>query len=238
MTVPTDARAARPPYPPIEPPAIAALFPDPRRLDDSDVVAVSRTMNPSVVLAAYRRGIFPWPASPRVIPWVSPDPRAMLPLDAPLHWSRSLRRTLRGARFRVTRDLAFRDVMIACGQDRDDGTWITPDVIATYCKLHELGWAHSIEVWSAEDGALAGGIYGMCLGGMFAGESMFHRRTDASKVAFAHLAERLTARGFAFLDVQVLTDHLASLGCITVRRRAFLDRLDDALALDARFDDE
>ncbi len=237
MTVFPGATAGRPPFPPIEPPPVAAFFPDPRLLDTNEVAAVSRTMNPSVVLAAYRQGIFPWPASPRVIPWVSPDPRAVFPLEAPLHWSRSLRRTLRGAAFRVTCDQAFREVITECGRDRRDGTWITPDVIATYTRLHALGWAHSVEVWAADDGTLAGGIYGMAIGGMFAGESMFHRRTDASKVAFAHLAERLLAHGFALFDVQVLTDHLASLGCVNVGRATFLDQLEKALPIAARFDD-
>ena len=194
-------------------------------------------MNPSVVLAAYRRGIFPWPVSQRVIPWVSPDPRAMRPLDTPMHWARSLRRTLRSEAFRVTHDQAFREVMIECGRERQDGTWITPDVLDTYGKLHDLGWAHSVEVWGADDGRLVGGIYGISIGAMFAGESMFHRRTDASKVAFVHLAERLASRGFALFDVQVLTDHLASLGCVAIGRREFLDRLERALPQVAKFAD-
>jgi leucyl/phenylalanyl-tRNA--protein transferase len=154
-----------------------------------------------------------------------------------LHWSRSLRRTLRSDAFRVTSDRAFREVVLECGRDRPDGTWITPDVVETYCKLHDLGWAHSVEVWSNDDQSLVGGIYGIAIGGMFAGESMFHRQTDASKVAFAHLAERLSARGFQVMDVQVLTDHLASLGCVAIGRKQFLDRLDHALTVSARFDE-
>ncbi len=232
--------AQRPPFPPVEPASAVAFFPDPRLLGPNEVAAVSRTMNPSIVLAAYRRGIFPWPVSSRVVPWVSPDPRAVLAIDRPLHWSRSLRRTLRSDAFTVTHDRAFRAVMKECGRLREDGTWITSDVMDTYSKLHDLGWAHSVEVWSTDDGSLVGGIYGVSIGGMFAGESMFHRRTDASKVAFAHLAQRLVRGGYLLFDVQVLTEHLASLGCESIPRREFLTRLDRALAVSARFteDDE
>jgi leucyl/phenylalanyl-tRNA--protein transferase len=194
-------------------------------------------MNPSIVLAAYRRGIFPWPVSPRVVPWVSPDPRAVLPLDGELHWSRSLRRTMRSPQFSVTHDAAFAQLIRECGRRRRDGTWITNDVIDTYTKLHELGWAHSVEVWSDDDGSLAGGIYGVAIGAMFAGESMFHRRTDGSKVAFAHLAERLQRNGYRLFDVQVLTEHLASLGCVSIERKEFLRRLDAAVTAVAKFGD-
>jgi leucyl/phenylalanyl-tRNA--protein transferase len=192
-------------------------------------------MNPSIVLAAYRRGIFPWPVSQRVVPWVSPDPRAVLPLEGTLHWSRSLRRTLRSPSFRVTHDQAFAQVIRECGRGRRDGTWITGDVVDTYTRLHELGWAHSVEVWDAEEDALVGGIYGIAIGAMFAGESMFHRRTDASKVAFAHLAERLRRNGYRLFDVQVLTEHLESLGCVSIDRKDFLRRLDGALVGVAKF---
>jgi leucyl/phenylalanyl-tRNA--protein transferase len=201
----------------------------------NDIAAVSRTLSPSVVLAAYRRGIFPWPVSQRLVPWVSPDPRAVFPLDDPPHWSRSLRRTMRRGIFTVTVNRAFRQVVEACGTDRDEGTWITPDVISTYVALHAMGWAHSVEVWAADDGSLAGGLYGIALGGVFAGESMFHRRTDASKVAFATVAERSRARGFSMFDVQVLTPHLESLGCMSIARAEFLDRLERALTVAARF---
>ena len=198
---------------------------------------MSRTLNPSIVLAAYRRGIFPWPLSSRVVPWVSPDPRAVRPLDQPLRWSRSLRRTLRSSQFQVTTNQAFRDVIVECGRDRSEGTWITTDLLDTYTQLHELGWAHSVEVWSSVDGSLVGGLYGIAVGGMFAGESMFHRVTDASKVAFAHTAERLQSRGFLLFDVQVLSHHLASLGCRAMSRREFLDRLIGAQTIRARFGD-
>ena len=232
---PIPSAHTRVPYPPIEPPGSSAVFPDPRKLGTNEAAAVSRTMTPSAVLAAYRRGIFPWPVSPRLVPWVSPDPRAIRPLDQPFHWSRSLRRTLRLGSFSVTVNRAFREVVIACAAQRAEGTWITPDVLNTYSELHKMGWAHSVEVWASDDGSLAGGLYGVALGGIFAGESMFHRRTDASKVAFVTVAERCQARGFALFDVQVLTDHLASLGCVAIRRHEFLDRVERSLALGARF---
>lgn len=229
--------APRLPYPPIEPPPATAAFPDPRRLGTSELAAVSRTISPGLVLAAYRRGIFPWPISSSVVPWFSPDPRAIFPLEPEPHWPRSLRKTIRRGTFTVTVDRAFRAVIQACSENRADGTWITPEVMATYVTLHALGWAHSVEVW-AKDGALAGGLYGVAIGGSFAGESMFHRQTDASKVAFVALVERLRARGFTLLDAQVLTEHLASLGCVAIRRDEFLDRLAAAQAIEARFGDE
>jgi leucyl/phenylalanyl-tRNA--protein transferase len=129
----------------------------------------------------------------------------------------------------VSIDEAFADVMRACGETRPEGTWISEEMITGYAALHRLGWAHSVEVWEAEE--LVGGIYGVAIGGSFAGESMFHKRTDASKVAFATLAETLRARGYVLFDVQVMNDHLASLGCIEIRRAAYLDRLTRARAL-------
>jgi leucyl/phenylalanyl-tRNA--protein transferase len=225
------------PFPPVEPPAVPEVFPDPRAVAEGEVVAVSRTLSPGLVLSAYRRGIFPWPVSDRLVPWVSPDPRAVFPLEQAPHWPRSLRKTLKRGTFTVSVNRAFTDVIVACGEGREGGTWITRDVLATYGTLHRLGWAHSVEVWD-EDGALAGGLYGLAIGAAFAGESMFHRKTDASKVAFVTLVERLRERGFELLDAQVLTDHLASLGCVTVRRDEFLDRLARARSHTARFGDE
>jgi leucyl/phenylalanyl-tRNA--protein transferase len=226
----------KPPYPPVEPPPAPAVFPDPRKLGANDVVAISRTLSPGLVLTAYRRGIFPWPVSQGVVPWVSPDPRAIFPLEAEPDWPRTLRKTIRKGLFRVTVDTAFADVLRACGEARAEGTWITPDVRSSYGKLHELGWAHSVEVWNAE-GALVGGLYGVAIGGAFAGESMFHRESDASKVAFVALVERLRRRGFAMLDAQVLTDHLRSLGCVAVPRGHFLDALAQAVKLEVGFGD-
>src|SRR5262249_11211388 len=153
--------------------------------------------------------------------WWSPDPRAILPLDG-FHESRSLRRVRRRRRFAVTRDVAFADVMRGCATAHG-ATWITPAMFVAYVRLHEMGWAHSVEVW--RDGALAGGVYGVAVGGLFAAESMFHRATDASKVALAELVEHLARRAFALLDVQLLTPHLASLGAVEVSRDAYLGRL-------------
>ncbi len=235
MNAPLPAPRAVP-FPPVEPPTLAVHFPDVRRLGHDELAAVSRTIHPSMVLQAYRRGIFPWPVNPRVVPWVCPRERAILPLDAEPEWSRSLRKTLRRGDFRVTFDRAFGEVLTACATARDGGTWITPQIVRAYCELHALGWAHSVECWNA-DGAMVGGLYGLAIDGTFAGESMFHRETDASKVAFVHLVRRLRERGFALLDAQVRTDHLVSLGCVVVPREEFLARLEAAAERSPRFCD-
>lgn len=220
---------------PREPTPTRFKFPDPEKgLGREGIVGVGGDFSPGTLLAAYRRGIFPWPMSNELVPWCCPDPRAIYPLDVEPHWSRSLRRTLRHKPFRVTVDGAFRDVMRACA-DRDRGTWITRELQEGYVKLHELGWAHSLEVWNTANDALVGGIYGVAIGGLFCGESMFHRETDASKVAFVNLVERLRGAGFTLFDVQVMSPHLASLGCVDVTRPEFLSRLPTALAVDAKF---
>src|SRR5262249_34927951 len=157
------------------------------------------------LLAAYRAGIFPWPDPDERLLWWSPEPRAILPLDR-FHQSRSLRRTRRRGAFRVTFDRAYASVMEGCA-DRSEGTWINSSILAAYVSLHELGWAHSVEVWMGE--RLAGGVYGVAIGGFFAAESMFHREPDASKVALAELVEHLQRAEFRLLDVQLLTTHLA-----------------------------
>ncbi len=177
--------------------------------------------SPGTLLAAYRKGMFPWPMSATLVPWCSPDPRAIYPLGPVPEWSRSLRRTLRRKPFRVTVDTDFAGVLEGCA-DREGGTWITSELADGYKTLHAMGWAHSIEVWNRDTGALAGGIYGVSLGALFAGESMFHRETDASKVAFAVLVARLRPAGFRIFDVQVMSPHLHSLGCIEVPRKEFL----------------
>lgn len=201
---------------------------------------------PGTVLTAYRNGIFPWPhggenetdnGAPLVL-WFSPEPRTIFPLDGPLHWSRSLRRTLRNHPYEVTLDADFPQVMHLCGETRAKSTWIIPELVAGYTKLHELGWTHSVEVWersaSGAPRVLVGGIYGIAIGGMFAGESMFHLRTDASKIAFATLAEKLQGAGFVLFDVQVQNPHLESLGCVEIPRAEYLARLRAALALGPR----
>lgn len=229
------------PYPPVEPPKTAIAFPDPRRLGRREVVAIGEDFRPYTILEAYRRGVFPWPhtsptGDPMVL-WFSPNPRAIFPLEGEPHWSRSLRRTLRQHPYTVTVDADFEAVIRACGDTRaETGTWITPELLAGYVALHELGWAHSVEVWdtSEPERRLVGGIYGIAVGGVFAGESMFHRETDCSKIAFASLVERLRAGRFVLFDVQVQNRHLESLGCIEVPRATYLDRLVPALLVTAR----
>ena len=230
-----------PPYPPIEPAPTRVQFPDPGRPRSPEVVAMGCDFSPGTVLSAYRSGIFPWPhgeetekGEPLVL-WFSPDPRTIFPLEHEPHWSRSLRRTLRTHPYEVTLDADFAQVMHLCGETRANATWIIPVLEAGYLKLHELGWTHSVEVWERAPGTsgrvLVGGIYGIAIGGMFAGESMFHLRTDASKIAFATLAERLRGAGFTLFDVQVQNPHLESLGCVEIRRREYLARLHAALRL-------
>jgi leucyl/phenylalanyl-tRNA--protein transferase len=224
-----------PPFPPIEPPKTRVVFPSPRRAGSREILAVGRDFTPGTVLAAYRAGIFPWPQSRAVVPWCSPDPRAIFPLEEPPKWSRSLRRTLRIHPYTITLDRAFERVMRACGETRPEGTWITKELAEGYADLHRLGWTHSVEVWEGgTEGELVGGIYGVAAGGLFAGESMFHLRTDASKIAFASLVDRLRRGGFVLFDVQVMTSHLESLGCIEIPRSQYLDRLAKALQVEAR----
>jgi leucyl/phenylalanyl-tRNA---protein transferase len=225
MTIP-------PPFPPVEPPPARIELPDAERANREGIVALSRTMTPGLVLQAYRKGIFPWPIMQGVVPWASPDPRAIFPLRPEVRWPRHVKRA-RNLGYSVTFEEAFREVMTACGDARAEGTWITPDVLATYSELHALGWAHSVEVWS--DGALAGGLYGLAVGSLFAGESMFHTRTGASKVAFAAAVERLIDHGFRVFDVQVMSPHLATLGCVEIPRSEYLRLVEAAVDQPRRF---
>ncbi|MBI3767566.1 MAG: leucyl/phenylalanyl-tRNA--protein transferase [Deltaproteobacteria bacterium] len=206
-------------------------MPDPRDAIASGLLAGGGDLEPGTILAAYRSGIFPWPDAAGTLFWWSPDPRAILPLDG-MHVSRSLQRTQRRGRFRVTVNRAYADVIAACA-DRSDGTWITPAIHAAYTHLHALGWAHSIEVWDGE--VLAGGVYGLAIGGFFAAESMFHRVRDASKTGLAALVERLRAHGFTLFDVQLQTPHLASLGVVEIPRAEYLAHLAAATARPATF---
>jgi leucyl/phenylalanyl-tRNA--protein transferase len=214
---------------PVEPPPCAWSFPPPEAADEQGLLALGADLEPGTLLAAYRRGIFPMPLTGvRELPWFSPDPRGIVPLGE-FKPSRSLRRSAR--RFGVTADTAFAAVIAGCADPRRPGGWITPTVRAAYERLHALGWAHSLEVWD-EDGALAGGLYGVEIGGLFAAESKFHVRSDASKVALAALVERLRAAGGdRVLDVQWTTPHLAALGARDIARSEYLRRL--AAALDA-----
>lgn len=189
-------------------------------------------LTPEVLVSAYAHGIFPMAVDGR-IEWFSPDPRAILPLDT-FRISKNLGRRCRHGRFQIRLNTCFEQVMRACG-DREEGTWISDEMVEAYVRLHELGLAHSVETW--QEGELAGGLYGVALGGAFFGESMFHRRTDASKVALVALVERMRERGFLLLDVQFSTPHLQQFGIVEIPRREYLDRLAVALEADARFVD-
>jgi len=212
---------------PIEPPPCRWSFPPPDTAGDDGLLALGADLAPGTLLAAYRAGVFPMPlAGARELAWFSPDPRGVVPLGE-FRPSRSLQRSAR--RFSVTADGAFADVIAGCADPRRPSGWITPAMRAAYERLHALGWAHSVEVWD-DAGGLAGGLYGVEIGGLFAAESKFHVRTDASKVALAALVERLHAAGGArVLDVQWTTPHLTSLGARDVARPEYLRRLRAAL---------
>jgi leucyl/phenylalanyl-tRNA--protein transferase len=205
-------------------------FPQPRRADANGLLATGGDLEPPTLLSAYRQGIFPWPVDGIDLLWWSPDPRAVLSPDG-VHVSRSLARTLRRRLFRVTIDAAFDEVVAGCGARAD--TWITPAIRDAYTRLHRLGWAHSVEVWA--DGALAGGLYGVSIGALFAAESMFHLVTDASKVALVALAQHARAVGVQLIDVQMPTAHLTSLGAVTISREEYLQRLAPAVSRRVEF---
>ncbi|HEV3081010.1 MAG TPA: leucyl/phenylalanyl-tRNA--protein transferase [Gemmataceae bacterium] len=211
---------------------LALPFLLPELADETGLVAVGGDLRPQRLIQAYRSGIFPWYAAGEPICWWSPDPRAIFELDG-LYISRRLARTLRSGRFQVTINQDFGGVMRGCAEAREEGTWITPEMIEAYETLHHHGHAHSVEVWEA--GELAGGLYGVALGCLFAGESMFTRRRDASKVALAHVVERLRQRGFQLFDIQLLSAHTASLGAVEIPRKDYLERLRRALAHSPRF---
>src|SRR5437667_3437780 len=204
----------------------------PELADDLGLVAIGGDLRPERLLQAYRNGVFPWYDEDEPICWWSPDPRAIFELDG-LHVSRRLRRTLRSGRFTLTVDRDFAGVIRGCAEGREEGTWITPEMIRAYDALHSLGSAHSIEAW--QEGELAGGIYGVAIGGFFAGESMFTRRRDGSKVALAFLVERLRQRGFQLFDIQFRTEHTARLGAIEIPRAEYLARLRRALGRTVTF---
>lgn len=210
-------------------------FPDPETAErePDGLLAVGGDLSAERLLNAYRQGIFPWYSHGQPILWWSPDPRMVLFPDQ-LHVSRSLRRVLRRGRFRITFDLAFDAVVEACAAPRKDeaGTWITGEMKEAYRRLHRLGHAHSAEAW--HEGELAGGVYGVQLGSLFFGESMFSRVSDASKAAFVQLVRSLQAHGCPLVDCQVHTAHLESLGAILVPRRRFLEVL--ASHVDQPFD--
>lgn len=198
-------------------------FPPAESADDDGVVGIGGDLEPGTLIHAYRHGLFPMPAG-RELAWWSPPLRGVLELDD-LRVTRSLRRSCR--RYQVTVDEAFDQVIAACATLPRPGGWISRPIVAAYRRLHQLGWAHSVETWHG--GELVGGLYGVQIAGLFAGESMFHRATDASKVALVGLVGGLEACDVELLDVQWSTDHLASLGVREVSRREYLERLERAL---------
>jgi leucyl/phenylalanyl-tRNA--protein transferase len=213
---------------PIEPAPTQWELPSAHSAGDDDLVGIGADLEPGTLLAAYRSGIFPMHlAGQRLVGWWSPARRGILPLDA-LVVSRSLRRSCR--RFEVRIDTAFDEVLMACADPSRDGAWINNEIRVAYNRLHELGWAHSVECWEPETDSLVGGLYGVHINGLFAGESMFHLATDASKVALVGLVEHLRDIGVVLLDVQWLTDHLASLGAIEISRAEYLELLHQALS--------
>ncbi len=211
-------------------------FPDPRdavRIGPYEgIVAVGGDLSQERLLLAYRQGIFPWTGDP--LTWWSPDPRGVFELDR-FHVPHSLRRVLRQASFRLTRDTAFPEVIQACAAPAPGRmtTWISPQFIDAYCRLHRAGHAHSMECWL--EGELVGGVYGVSLGGLFAGESMFSRATNASKVALFHLVQHLRQQGFVLFDIQVLTQVTRALGAIAIPREDYLLRLEAAVRVSATF---
>lgn len=208
------------PFPPIES----------ARQDMGGILAIGADLSPNRILEAYRHGVFPWGTLEGFPLWYSPDPRMVL-FPEEIRVSRSMRRTLRHGNYEVRLDTDFPAVIAACAQTSrpgQDGTWITDDMRSAYMRLHELGWAHSVEVY--QEGNLAGGLYGLALGHMFYGESMFSRRTDASKIAFVHLVRYLAQEKFGMIDCQMRTDHLASLGAREIPRREFSERLEKLVA--------
>lgn len=203
-------------------------FPDPRDAPYGDIVAVGGNLHPLNLLSAYERGIFPWPIEGWPLTWFSPQERAIIEFKD-LKVPRSLAKVRRRAPYRLTIDAAFRAVILACARVKradEQGTWITPQMLGAYCRLHELGHAHSVEAWEGD--ALVGGLYGVDAGGAFAGESMFYLRPNASKLALLHLIERLERCGLDWLDIQVMTPHMKALGARPITRDRFLEKLASA----------
>lgn len=209
-----------------------AILPDdrpwipPELADGEGLVGVGGDLTASTLLKAYTDGVFPWFNDDDPILWWSPDPRAVIEYET-LHVSRRLARTMRSGKFHVTIDQCFDLVMQECGRRRPEGTWITPGMIDAYAHLHRLGHAHSLEVWNGEE--LAGGIYGVGIGAFFAGESMFHRVSDGSKIALVSLTMHLRERGYELFDVQMTTEHTEKMGAVEIPRTRYLKRLKAAV---------
>jgi leucyl/phenylalanyl-tRNA--protein transferase len=212
-------------------------FPAVETADADGLLMLGGELSPVWILEAYRQGIFPWPLSLEgvdLLAWFSPDPRAIFELDQ-LHISRRLRRRLRNGGYKVTTNRAFDRVMASCAAPREDeaGTWITPDLAIAYRRLHELGYAQSVEVWHREE--LVGGLYGVSIGGFFSGESMYHRHRDASKIAICHLVRHLDEQGFTLFDIQQSSLHCSMMGAIEIGRDEYLQRLRTATGQDVSF---
>lgn len=206
--------------------------------DADGFVGVGGDLSPTTLLRAYKDGVFPWFNEGDPILWWSPDPRAVIELQSVgnaeseyggLHVSHRLARTIRSGKFQVTINQCFARVMRSCGEQRDGGTWVTEEMLAAYTEMHRLGQAHSVETWYGDK--LAGGIYGLAIGGLFAAESMFYRVTDGSKVALAALVSRLKERKFVLMDVQMKTPHTERMGAVNVTRTEYLRRLRKAVQM-------
>lgn len=226
------------PYSPFPNVPMSSRFPPVDTADEDGLLAVGGMLTPDWLIDAYTHGIFPWPMNEDYpITWFSPDPRAILPLDE-AHFSRRLLRTIRHKNWIYRIDTAFVDVIYGCAADREDepGTWITSKMIDAYCEMHRLNFAHSFEVWepspdgeSATPPKLIGGVYGLAFNRFFAGESMFHTVTDASKAALWFLVKTLKENGFLLFDLQVINDHTRQFGTIEIPRSEYLRRLKEAL---------
>ena len=218
-------------------PATYPTFPSVDLADPDGLLMLGGELNPIWILEAYRQGIFPWPLSYEgvdLLAWFSPDPRAILELDE-LHVSRRLGRRIRNGGYQVTMNQAFDQVIAGCAAPRQDepGTWITPELMAAYQQLHELGHAHSVEVW--HEGTLVGGLYGVAVGGFFSGESMYHHHRDASKMAIVYLVRHLFERGFTLLDIQQSSLHCSMMGAKEISRDQYLERLRKAVVSEVSF---
>lgn len=201
------------------------VFPDPRHAEEGGLLAVGGGLEPARVLLAYARGIFPWSSAGEPLTWFCPAPRMVITLPDGLHVPRSLAKSRRRRTWRVTLDTAFAEVLAGCATERTahEGTWITPGITAVFSELHAVGMAHSVEVWDGD--ALIGGLYGLAIGGVFCGESMFARAADASKIGFVALVRQLTRWGFSLVDCQLATEHLRRFGGVELGLAEFLARL-------------
>lgn len=207
-------------------------FPNPSLADPDGLLAVGGDLEPETLLCAYKNGIFPWFDSDTPILWWCPDPRAILEFNN-LYVSKRLARTLRGDKFQVTFNQDFDEVVKGCAYRPEEGTWITPEVAKAYGKFHQLGHAHSVEVW--QNGSLVGGLYGVAIGGLFAGESMFSTVSDASKIALVALVDRLKQKGFQLFDLQIINDHTSMMGATEIPRDSYLARIKTAVKLKVSF---